>query len=117
MAQTNSPIIFNRPVYFVSSPEDSSVLIALDVKINDDSVSWFDTVKDRIMYIGKILDNNPEHFVFQRNDKGETGIYTFVPMTLEIYNQRVKNRILIQQDFSREEEMLKAFQETKNNAW
>ncbi|OGN10114.1 MAG: hypothetical protein A3C61_01170 [Candidatus Yanofskybacteria bacterium RIFCSPHIGHO2_02_FULL_39_10] len=113
-----STFIFNHRVYYVSSSDDGTVLIALNVKIDgNDYINWFDTVKDRIMKIGKIIDDNSEHFVFQRSDSQAKGVYTFVPMTLNLYNEKVKSKVLIPQDFSSEEQMLKAFEETKNNAW
>jgi len=104
-------------IYYVISDEDESVLIGMDLRINfnDKTISWFDTVKDRTMGFEAIIDDNPDHFVFKRSGRGE--VYTFVPMTLEVYNDNVKNRILIPRDLETEEDMLKAFEETKNNAW
>lgn len=106
-------------VYFVSSEKDKTVLLAIDVKIdeNEKTVGWFDTVKDRLMYYESIVDPDDKHFVFQRSEKEGEGTYTFTPLILEIYREKVKNRILIPQDFKTEEDMLKAFEETKNNAW
>lgn len=109
---------FNHRVYYVSSPNDDTVLIALDVKVtNNNSIKWFDTVKDRIMHIGEVLDNSPDHFVFQRDDNEQKGMYTLVLMTLGLYNEKVKSKILIPQDFASEESMFQAFEETKTNAW
>ena len=113
----SSNIILNHRVYYVFSPEDDSVLLALDIKISNDLIKWFDTVKERIMYIDEIFDDNPKHFVFKLKDKNNIGVYTFLPITLKIYEEKVKNKILIPQNFSNEELMLRSFEETKENAW
>ncbi|KKS44456.1 hypothetical protein A2567_00275 [Candidatus Azambacteria bacterium RIFOXYD1_FULL_42_11] len=113
----NKPI-FNHRVYYMSSPDDDTVLIALDIKISDYGfIEWFDTIKDRIMRVGEIIDNNSEHFVFQRNDGQTKSTYTLIPMTIDIYNDKIKNKILIPKEFATKEKMLTAFEETKNNAW
>lgn len=106
-------------VYFVSSEKDKTVLLAMDVKIdeNEKTIGWFDTVKERLMYYEFIVDPNDNHFVFQRSEKEGGDTYIFIPLSLEIYNKKVKNRILIPKDFESEEDMLKIFEETKNNAW
>jgi len=108
---------FSARVYYVFSKDDDTVLIALDVSVDDKWVRWFDTIKERMMGIGKIIDPNPRNFVFERalSEGGKT--YTFIPMTLAIYNEKVKGHILVPQDFTDEESLFKAFEETKNNAW
>lgn len=115
----NKKIILESKVYFVSSEKDETVLLAMDVEINENekTVKWFDTVKERLMYYELIVDSDHKHLVFERLEKEGGEIYTFIPLTLEIYDEKVKNRILIPKDFEFEEEMLKAFEETKNNAW
>lgn len=105
-------------VYFVeSSNGDPTVLIAMDIYTDGRIIRWFDTVKERVMGIGKIIDKKGDHFVFERVDSEGGGKYIFVPMTLEIYNQKVKKHILIPQEVVDEEQMLKAFEETRKNAW
>ena|SRR3989344_8304666 len=110
-------IMLDHRVYYVFSSDDDSVLIALAVTVSGDHIHWFDTIKERIMRMGTISDHNPEHFVFQRNDSDQIGAYTFVPMTLERYNQKVKNKIMTPRDFPDEETMLRSFEETTDNAW
>jgi len=104
-------------VFFVSSSSDSTVLIALDVVVQGAYIRWFDTVKERVMKVKEILDKNPAHFVFEREEGEGGGMYTFIPMTSEIYNEKVKRHLLAPQDFADEEAMLKAFEETRQNAW
>ncbi len=107
-----------EPVYYVKSPTDATVLVAIDVAvINRRWVTWFDTVKERGMEAAVILDNYPRHFSFRRTE-GEGGhSYTFVPMSLDIYNTLVKERLLHGQDFSDQEAMIQAFLQTQKEAW
>lgn len=116
MPETNNQKLPGR-VYFVESAADDTVRIALDVTNDGTYVRWFDTIKERIMKIEKIVDENLEHFVFERAKDEGNGTYTFVPMTLEIFRAKVKQHILIPQDFKNEETMLKGFEETRNQAW
>ena len=102
-------------VYYISSNQDATVLLALDVTIEGGYVCWFDTIKERIMEIARIADQNTSHFVFKRLDWGDT--YTFMPLTLKIYSEKIKQRILVPQDFPDEESMLQAFEKTRKNAW
>lgn len=102
-------------VYYVFSDTDSTVLIALSVQFNEKNVLWFDTIKQRIMAIEKIVDSSHQHFVFERALIEGGGIYTFVPMTLEIYNNKVKNNILSSQEFTDQEKLLLAFEKTLKN--
>lgn len=106
-------------VYFVeASNGDSTVLIAMDIYYTDgQTVRWFDTVKERVMGIEKVIDKKRGHFVFERAEAEGGGKYTFVPMTLKTYNQKVKKNILVPQEAVDEEEMLKAFEATHKNAW
>jgi hypothetical protein len=104
-------------VYYVYSPDDDTVLIAMDVIISDNNIRWFDTIKERIMTIEKILSDNSSEFVFKRSQEEGGQIYTFVPLTLNIYKEKVKQYLVSPQDFENEEEMFKAFEETKKNAW
>lgn len=108
---------FLKKVYYVESKEDSTVQIAMDLKVIEDRITWFDTIKERGMHIKKITDNNPEHFVFVRESNGDEQTYTFVPMTLEIYNTKVKDSLIHGRDFDKLEDLEKAFEETKNDAW
>lgn len=104
-------------VYFVQASNDSTVLIAMDVVTDGEIVCWFDTVKQRVMGIEKILDERPDHFVFERASGQGGGIYTFVPMTLALYHEKVKPHILVPRTFDSEEEMLRALESTRKDAW
>ena len=111
------PSPFLARVYYVTSPNDDTVRLAMDIGIKDGMLCWFDTVKERRMKIGKIVEHTLTRFVFARAD-GEPGReYTFVPLTLEIFRAHVKDHILIPRDFESEEEMLQAFEQTRKDAW
>ena len=104
-------------IYYVTSSQDQTVLLALEVKIRDNLIQWFDTVKDRMMKIGKIIVEDDSRFVFERSANEGGGNYIFVPLTLEIYREKVKNRLLAGRDFNNDEELFSALEQTKHNAW
>lgn len=107
----------SEPVYYVESAEDDTVLVGIDVRIRSGIVEWFDTIKDRSMLVNTILDRSNQHFVFKRSNNEGGGIYTFTPMTLERYEGSVKQKLIDGQTFSDYDDMIKAFLETKNDAW
>jgi len=84
--------IFPHKIYLVESDRDSTVLIAVDLTRQGDFLSWFDTRKDRAMEVKKIIKDEDDIFSFIRKD-GEGETYTFTPMTLEIYNAKVKDKL------------------------
>jgi len=104
-------------VYYVFSPEDKTVLLAMDVLIGGNTIHWFDTVKERIMHISKIQKEIPTEFIFERSEQEGGGMYTFSPLTLSTYTKKVKNHVLIPDEFQNEEEMFRAFEKTRGNAW
>jgi hypothetical protein len=113
-------IMLPVPVYFVEADnQDETVLVAMDVSINQQQklIRWFDTIKDRLMYYSKIVDQDLNHFVFERGDKGSEGNYFFSPMTLDLYNKNVKAKLIQGKDFKTEEEMIAAFEKTKEQMW
>ena len=106
-----------HPVYFVKSENDSSVLVGMDVRISGNSITWFDTNKDRIMGIEEIIKDDNAEFEFKRSQSEGGGTYSFSKMTLDIFRNEVKDKLIFKEDAESEEEMIKKFEETKNNAW
>lgn len=104
-------------VYYVISPMDDTVLIALDVGFDEHYVRWFDTIKERMMTYERIVDTDSAHFSFERAGDESRGIYTFVPMTLALYNEHVKRHVLVSKEFTDEETLLREFEKTRENAW
>lgn len=108
-------IICASDVYFVSADYDTTVLVAMNLKIEYEFISWFDTVKERMMQCRRIVKNTKDEFVFERRD-GDGGVYSFVPLTLKLYTTKIKSRLVSGKDFLDEEAMYAAFLETKRNA-
>lgn len=104
------------PVYYVQSDRDPTVLVAMDVWLLGNSISWFDTVKERLMH-GQVLEKTPQRFAFRRTADGGGQTYSFVPLTLEIYNSSVKDRLPAGRDFDDEQAMVDAFLRSFKNAW
>lgn len=104
-------------VSYVVAPNDSSVLIAMDVRFQDHTIRWFDTVKERIMTVARVVDMDPAHFVFERSAGEGGGTYTFVPLTLERYRANVQPHLLARKDFDTEEDLFTAFERTREEAW
>lgn len=103
------------PVYYVESNEDSSVLVGMKVTIRQISnnhfvVSWWDPTHERCMSASEI-NCEGDSFSFKRISEEGGQTYYSRPMTLEIYNTRVKNRLFGKREFDNEEEMIKAFLE------
>ncbi len=103
-------------VWYVHAPQDSTVLLALNIVRDHRSVRWFDTVKERSMEVAEVLDPNPQHFVFRRGD-GPGGTYTFEPLTLERYEQSVRKQLLAGKQFTSLPELLTAIEQTRQHTW
>ena len=102
-------------VYYVESNEDGTVLVGMKVTIRRISnnyfvVSWWDPTHERCMSASEI-NYEGDSFSFKRISEEGGQTYYFSPMTLEIYNTRVKDRLLGKREFDNEEEMIKAFLE------
>jgi hypothetical protein len=102
-------------VYYVESNEDGTVLVGMKVTIRRISnnyfvVSWWDPTHERCMSADEI-NYEGDNFSFKRISEEGGQTYYFSPMTLEIYNTRVKDRLLGKREFDNEEEMIKAFLE------
>ena len=104
------------PVYHVQSDLDSSVLVGMKVQISGGGwISWFDTVKKRRMR-GEVLENSPGRFSFKRDEGDSNQIYSFVPMTLDIYNSLVKGGLVGSPEFADQQSMVDAFKGLIENA-
>ncbi|MDD5710678.1 MAG: hypothetical protein PHV43_01055 [Candidatus Colwellbacteria bacterium] len=102
-------------VYYVSCPSDSTVLVGMNVIVSSNLVRWFDTVKERIMELEKIVDDSPGGFSFKRQDGG---IYTFVPMTMEIYEDKVRKHLISPPEtVGSLADLFDMFEKTREQAW
>jgi hypothetical protein len=108
-----------KPVYYIESPEDKSVLIGIDVTLEKTSsdkviVSWYDTVRERSMLAAETKTKD-DMFAFQRADSDEDEHYLFTPMSLDIYNEHIKSRLQDGPDFNSIDDLNEAFLHTKHN--
>ena len=113
-----------KPVYYIESPDDSSVLVGIDVSIrkinnnetseNNYEISWFDTTRDRIMYASDTQAKG-DFFAFKRSENEGGGYYYFAPMSVELYNENVKSKLIDGKSFENNDDLIKAFLETKNS--
>lgn len=106
--------------YYVTSPEDPSVLLALDLQMEEGPgglpvLSWSDTSRRRTFEVArfhtppKVLHRaNPSEIVFE-SQQGRT--YTLVPLTLRLYNTHVRTRLTGQPVFSTDAEVQTFFAE------
>lgn len=102
--------------YYISSPEDDTVLIALDVTVDINVIQWFDTTRGRAMVIRKVTEDDDNLFAFERAD-GKGGVYLFQPLTLDLYRAHVMQSTIGEEDFPDENTMLQALEQTKTTAW
>ena len=105
-----------KPVYYIESPNDDTVLVGINVTINHDRmgeqeisiIRWYDTSHERIMTASETRQKD-DHFAFKRIDQEGGGFYYFTPMDLDIYNNKVKQHLAAGSDFTNNEDLIKAF--------
>lgn len=103
-----------EPVYYIFSPQDTTVLVGIDVTVQEEQncyvVSWRDPSHERRMTASKITLNS-DYFAFKRIDSEGGQIYFFIPMDLDLYYKRVKGCLIAGRDFDNTEEMIQAFRD------
>lgn len=115
----NSKEFLPKPVYFIESTNDSTVLVGIGVtiersNINDRNVSkirWYDTSHERAMTASETKQKD-DLFAFKRVEQEGGGTYYFTPMNLDIYNKKVKRRLMGGYDFTSNEQLTEAFLST-----
>ena len=108
-----------KPVYYIESPDDNTVLVGIDTIIEHDKIgdqevsmiSWYDTRHERIMTASETMQKG-DFFAFKRIGQEGGGTYYFAPMNLEIYKGKVKDRLTNGGDFTNDDDLIKAFLET-----
>ena len=97
-------------VFFVGSETDDTVLLAIKPVFDPKTktLSWFDPQKKRIIEI-KSLDLKEETYL-EINTKNDS-IYIFLPLSLELDNNVLKNKLFDRKEFITNEEMVKYFTE------
>lgn len=107
-----------QPVYFIQSPEDQTVLVAMNVEITEDKIKWFDTTRQRVMTFSERTQHEDGSMEFTRQEDPHSeplGTYSLTPMSLEIYNEKVKRHLAAGKDFNSTEEVIQAFLDTQKN--
>ncbi|MBR5418978.1 hypothetical protein IK110_01900 [Candidatus Saccharibacteria bacterium] len=108
-----------QPVYYIESPNDDTVLVGIDVKVcghhdGEKNVVWYDTTRERRM---KAIETQmkDDFFAFRRDESEGGGEYFFTPMNLNIYNDKVKQKLIDGNDYTDEKDLTEAFLKTKEN--
>ena len=109
-------------VYYVQSPHDTTVAVAMDVQVNhviqneleQGNVEWFDTVRQRKIAYDTVIPTQDGSFAVKRSDGRHAGdVYVFSEMTLEAYETIKGRTISSDQVFKSQADLIKAFQETR----
>jgi len=74
--------------YFVESDADDTVLIAMDAKVRNGGVEWFDSSRDRAFKAVKVEETS-DAFRFET----ATAKYALRKLTIELYNKRVAGKV------------------------
>lgn len=111
------PFVFPARVYYVYSRTDPTVLIALDVNVEANLIRWFDTVKERVMQIETVTEATDQRFGFKRAGEEVAHCYSLQPLTMELYNLHVKNRLSSSEVFQDEEALFASFELARKNSW
>lgn len=93
-----------KKIFYVESENDPTVLVAIDPRFFPErkALHWFDTTKERIKFVDEVLKLEPDYLVFR--DKYGI-VYTFQKLTLKIFNEKVKEKMVNVKDWKSEEEM------------
>jgi hypothetical protein len=87
-------------IYLVQSPDDDSVLLAMDAKINNDLIEWFDSSRDRAFEITG-MKSEDDCLIVQTEDTS----YTFRELSLELYQQKVVDKVIGSLKFTSTDEL------------
>ncbi len=109
---------FKNQLYYVTSSTDETVLLAIDPIMDNDTITWFDTNKERIKPILKIIDDSEEKFSFiSRNGLEASDQYVFTTLTVDLYEQHVKQRLKDPRPYQNEQHLFDLLLATKKSAW
>ncbi len=99
---------FPARAYYVSCPTDPTVRLALDVVYDHatNQMNWFNTLRRKSFTVKEFVIRSRNHFVFERAAAEGGGMYTLVPLTLEIYNQMIKPTMHQPQEFGSKQELV-----------
>lgn len=97
----------SQKVYLVESADDDTVMLALDPAYDEGYMRWYDTTRER-MFAGQLLSQAKDRAEFV----SESGtFYSFSPLTLAAYRDRVQPSVVGSPHFSSEAELYRYYRE------
>jgi hypothetical protein len=91
-----------RPVYYIESPDDDTVCVAINPNIEDvdgkQMVSWLDTVRERERIAPKVTKAWVSKAFSFTDDQKRT--YHLTPLDLATYNAHVRQKVVGQPTFN-----------------
>lgn len=108
---TTEMYLNEHALFFVESDSDDTVLVALNTYFNENSetITWWDSTKERAK-AAKNLTLADDKLSFT-DESGNN--YTLTPMTMEIYEDKVKNKIKTgDKDVKNMEELIAGFEKS-----
>ena len=109
---------FQNRIYYVSSLTDKTVVLAIDPVMKNDMLFWFDTVKERIKPIFEIINDSEKKFHFiAYNEREVSDEYIFIPLTVDIYERYVKQRLKNSIAYQNERHLFSLILLTKESAY
>lgn len=124
MNAENTPRIdVKYPVYYVTAvaPQnageaaDDTVLVAIDVTLEDGIIKWHDTLKERSFIYDSITQTSEGKIIFTR--LGSRLNYTLTPLSVEIFDTFVGPRIAGASLYANNNELWEELLATKMNEW
>jgi len=105
-----------KKVFMVGSLSDETVLIAVNPIFDEHTLilTWWDTIKDRIKQV-KSFEVNEDSILHVTDIQDDS--YTFVPLSLQLYNNVVRDQLLGKREFVTDEEMVQAFEDTMDTRY
>lgn len=88
-------------IYFVESDQDPTALLARRAGIDDGWVHWDDTVRDRLHRVTEVREEG--ELILVQTEAGF--LYRFRPLTLELYDERVRANVELSPGFGSTEEL------------
>ena len=105
---------FSNRVYNVISQQDDTVVLAVDPKFQGNFLTWFDTVKERMKPVERVIKADTNEFSFISDNEV---IYTFLPLTIDLYENNVKQHLIAPESYLNLEDLEAKIIHTIQSAW
>ncbi|MFZ1302059.1 MAG: hypothetical protein WAQ27_05830 [Candidatus Microsaccharimonas sp.] len=120
--ENTSHLNIQYPAYYVTTAVqadkkqlDDTVLIAIDVTIEDGIIKWYDTLKERSFIYDTISQTTDNGITFTSSSNQVS--YTLIALTLDIYDTFVGPKIAGTSSFVSNDELWEKLLATKTNQW